>query len=163
VAGEGRLEMTRLAGEVDAKWCAHLMATSEPWLTLGRGLEASLRVVSDPDRETWIARRAGRRVGFITLNLKGAFVGYVQSIAVAEEARGQGVGSAILHFAEERIFREHANVFLCVSSFNDGARRLYERLGYRVVGVLEAFLVAGHDEILMRKTRGPILGGPALR
>jgi len=157
----GRLQIARLAGPEDAEWCAHLIAASEPWRTLGRGFEASLRAVSDPDRETWLARREGRRVGFITLNLKGAFVGYVQSIAVADEARGQGVGSEILRFAEERIFREHANVFLCVSSFNEGARRLYERLGYRVVGVLEAFLVDEHDEILMRKTRGPILGRTA--
>lgn len=151
------VEMRRAAGADDAEWCARLMAASEPWLTLGRGFEASLRVVSDPERETWLAWREGRRLGFITLNLKGAFVGYVQSIAVADDARGQGIGSEILRFAEERIFREHANVFLCVSSFNAGARRLYERLGYRVVGVLEAFLVAEHDEILMRKTRGPIL------
>ena len=155
--------MSRLAGPEDAEWCARLMAASEPWLTLGRGFAASLRAVSDPERETWLARRESRRVGFVTLNLKGAFVGYVQSIAVADEARGQGVGTEILCFAEERIFREHANVFLCVSSFNAGARHLYERLGYRVVGVLEAFLVAEHDEILMRKTRGPLLGAPTSR
>jgi ribosomal-protein-alanine N-acetyltransferase len=154
------LELARLSGPEDAEWCARLMAASDPWLTLGRGFEASLRLVSDADRETWLARQAGRRVGFVTLNLKGAFVGYVQSIAVPPELRGHGLGAAILRFAEQRIFRDHANVFLCVSSFNDEARRLYERLGYQQVGVLEGFLVAEHDEILMRKTRGPILAQP---
>jgi ribosomal protein S18 acetylase RimI-like enzyme len=49
-------------------------------------------------------------------------------------------------------------VFLCVSSFNDAARRLYERLGYAAVGRLPNFLVDGHDEILMMKSAGPWSG-----
>ncbi|MFN2443136.1 MAG: GNAT family N-acetyltransferase, partial [Thermoanaerobaculia bacterium] len=48
------------------------------------------------------------------------------------------------------------NVFLFVSSFNDGARRLYERLGYRVVGEVPDYLIPGASEILMRKTIGPL-------
>ena len=44
---------------------------------------------------------------------------------------GRGTGTALVAFAEERIFRDHRNVFLCVSDFNLGARRLYERHGYR--------------------------------
>jgi ribosomal protein S18 acetylase RimI-like enzyme len=55
----------------------------------------------------------------------------------------------------ERIFRESPTVFLCVSNFNTGARRLYERLGYEVVGSLRDFLVAGRAEVLLRKSRGP--------
>jgi ribosomal protein S18 acetylase RimI-like enzyme len=61
-------------------------------------------------------------------------------------------------FAERRILAETPNVFICVSSFNDGARRLYERLGYEVVGELKDYIVAGHSEILLRKTIGPLTG-----
>jgi RimJ/RimL family protein N-acetyltransferase len=43
---------------------------------------------------------------------------------------------------------------MCVSSFNPRARQLYERLGYEQVGVLRAFVVTEHDELLLRKTRG---------
>jgi [ribosomal protein S18]-alanine N-acetyltransferase len=43
-----------------------------------------------------------------------------------------------------------------VSSFNQGARRLYERLGYNVVGELTDYIVEGHSEILLRKTVGPM-------
>jgi ribosomal protein S18 acetylase RimI-like enzyme len=46
---------------------------------------------------------------------------------------------------------------LSVSSFNHRAQKFYERLGYRRVGELENFLVAGQSEILMRKTLGPLL------
>jgi ribosomal protein S18 acetylase RimI-like enzyme len=45
---------------------------------------------------------------------------------------------------------------MCVSSFNDGALRLYQRLGYQKVGELPDYIVAGHSEILLRKTIGPL-------
>lgn len=51
--------------------------------------------------------------------------------------------------------RESPSVFLCVSSFNAGAQGLYRRLGYTVVGELTDYLVRGHGEVLMRKSRGP--------
>jgi [ribosomal protein S18]-alanine N-acetyltransferase len=63
-----------------------------------------------------------------------------------------------VQFAEKRILRVSPNVFMCVSSFNVGARRLYQRLGYEVVGELSNFIVQGHAEILLRKTVGPTTG-----
>jgi hypothetical protein len=45
---------------------------------------------------------------------------------------------------------------MCVSSFNVGARRLYLRHGYEVVGELTDYIVEGHSETLLRKTFGPI-------
>jgi ribosomal protein S18 acetylase RimI-like enzyme len=155
-AREVPLEILPLAGQEDAEWCARTMSASEPWITLGRGYEESLKIVQHPEREVWVARHGGARAGFLILVLKGAFVGYLQTVCIGPEARGQGLGSALLAFAEERIFREFKNVFLCVSSFNTGAKALYERLGYETVGVLRDYIVRGHDEVLMRKTRGPL-------
>ncbi len=140
--------------DIDA--CARMMAASDPWRTLGRGVDACARSLSDPSRERWVARDGEGIAGFLILNMSGAFVGYIQAIFAAERARGTGVGTALLAFAEERIFRVSPNVFLCVTSFNEGAKRLYERTGYEVVGVLRDYLVRGYDEILMRKTRGPM-------
>lgn len=148
--------MRPLAGREDAEWCARVMSTSEPWLTLRRSYEQSLALLQNPEREVHVAWRAGERVGFAVLNVKGAFVGYVQTLCLSEAARGQGLGSQLLAFVEDRIFRDFPNVFLCVSSFNPRARALYERLGYATVGALREYVVAGHDEILMRKTRGPL-------
>jgi ribosomal protein S18 acetylase RimI-like enzyme len=42
-------------------------------------------------------------------------------------------------------------VFLLVSSFNAGARALYERLGYEQAGELPDYVIDGHSEILMWK------------
>jgi len=134
------------------------MAASEPWITLKRDFAASLRILRDESKERYVAHAGPEVAGFLILNMKGAFVGYVQTVCAAPAFRGRGVGSALMAFAERRAFRESPNVFLCVSSFNPGARRLYERLGYVYVGELPDYLAAGHSELLYRKSIGPILG-----
>ena len=152
------LTITGLATAGEAEGCAHLMATSEPWLTLARSYETSLGIVQDPTREVSVARQGASIVGFIILCMTGAFVGYIQTICIHPDHRGQGLGSRLVEFAEQRILRDAPNVFMCVSAFNRDARRLYERLGYRVVGELTDYIVRGHSEILLRKTSGPLTG-----
>jgi ribosomal-protein-alanine N-acetyltransferase len=140
----------------EAERCARMMANSEPWITLGRDYEASLKILTEPSREVFLAARDGEIVGFAILGMHGAFVGYIQSVCVAPEWRGKGIGSRLMAHAEKRIFSEAPNVFLCVSSFNKGAQKLYERLGYEVIGVLKDYIVSGHSEILLRKTIAPL-------
>lgn len=142
----------RLAGRAEAEACARMMAESEPWLTLGRGLAACLALMEDPAKESYVALEGGAAAGLLVLDLRGPFRGYIQSVCVAGALRGRGIGTALVRFAEARVFRVSPNVFLCVSSFNPGARRLYERLGYTLVGALEDFLVPGHAELLFRKS-----------
>ena len=158
LAGDGwRLSLRRLGSGREAEECARLMAANEPWRTLGRGYEASLQAVTRPDRETWVAvGDDGAVVGFVVLCLVGAFVGYLQSIAVREGWRSRGLGTRLVAFVESRVFRESPNVFLLVSSFNPRARALYERLGYAYIGTLRDYLVPGHDEHLLRKSLGPL-------
>src|SRR5439155_12657485 len=112
-------------------------------------------LLRDPAREAYVLAHGSELLGFLLLNMKGPFIGYIQIVCVRPECQRQGLGSRLVHWAEERIFRDSPNVFLCVSSFNRDARRLYERLGYTLVGELKDYQVAGHSEFLMRKTRGP--------
>jgi ribosomal protein S18 acetylase RimI-like enzyme len=156
VPDAGALDIRRLATREEAEACARMMAGTEPWITLRRDYDACLRVVLDETRERYVAYRDGRLAGLLILNVKGAFVGYIQTVCAAPECRGTGVGTELVRFAEERLFREFQNVFICVSDFNHGARRLYERLGFRLVGELADYVVAGHAELLLRKTRGPL-------
>ena len=146
--------LRRIESLEEAKWCAELMSSSEPWRTLGRSFAASLDIVRDATRETYLAMSGDERVGFVILSVVGPFMGYLQTLCIIRERRGQGLGSALLELAEERIFSVSPNVFLCVSSFNHDARRLYERSGYVYVGELADYLVEGHSELLYRKTRG---------
>ena len=134
--------------------CAWLMAASEPWLTLGRTVEAAFAGLQNPLKEVYVATHDSSLLGFLILDLQGPFPGYIQTVCVAAEARNGGLGTRLLEFAEARIFRDSPNVFMCVSSFNAGARRLYARLGYEEVGVLRQYIVPEHGEILLRKSRG---------
>lgn len=147
----------RALGHVDeARACAELMANSEPWITLRRSYRDSMEILSDPEREVYVALVGDQVVGFTILWMKGAFVGYIQSVAVWPAWRKRGIGSRLLAFAEARIFRETPNAFVCVSSFNPGAQRLYRRLGYEVVGELKDWIVPGYSENLMRKSIAPL-------
>jgi ribosomal protein S18 acetylase RimI-like enzyme len=152
------LAISPLQSEADARACARLMAASEPWITLGRSYETSLDIVGDRSREVYLARDDTGLAGFVILCMTGALVGYIQTICIDPSRRGQGLGSRLVEFAERRILKVSPNVFMCVSSFNLDARRLYERLGYKVVGELTDYIVRGHSEFLLRKTVGPLTG-----
>lgn len=134
------------------------MVNSDPWKRLGSPYAGLLRMLLDPERETYLILVEEEIAGFVVLQMKGAFVGYIQSIGVFPQWQGQGKGSQLLQFAEERVFAETPNLFLCVSSFNEGAQRFYARLGYERVGELRDYVVAGYSEILLRKSIGPLYG-----
>ena len=142
----------------DIEVCARMMECSEPWITLGRGYEAGLRILQDPTRERYLAAVDRGIAGFVVLVMQGALVGYLQTLCVATDKRGSGIGRALLEHAEAVVFARHPNLFLTVSDFNEPAQRFYERLGYERIGALRDYLVAGRSEILMRKSRGPIRG-----
>lgn len=149
------IEIKPLAKPAEAEGCARLMASTDPWLKLGRTYDACLQIVRDQSKEVYVARLGRAVTGLLIINMGGPFSGYIQTVCVDAEYRGQGVGSRLIRWAEERIFRESPNVFMCVSSFNEGAYKLYQRLGYEVVGELKDYLVRGHAEILLRKSQGP--------
>jgi RimJ/RimL family protein N-acetyltransferase len=150
------LEVDRLADASDVHECARMMAASEPWITLQRTAETLVPVISDPVKEVHLVRDADGIAAFIILDLRGLVNGYVQTICVRPDRRGGGLGAALLGWAETYIQQQSPNVFLCVSSFNPGAQKFYARLGYERVGVFREYVVHGHDEILMRKTIGPL-------
>jgi ribosomal-protein-alanine N-acetyltransferase len=152
----GELVIRGIDGEDEIGRCAELMVSSEPWITLGRTLEQATTILTSPTREVFVGLVDGEIAGFAVLVMRGLFVGFVQSLAVRPDLRGQGIGAALMEFSEEHIFKEFPNVFLAVSSFNTRAQNFYKRLGYEVVGELRDLLIRGETEILMRKTIGPL-------
>lgn len=140
------------ATEQERDWAASLMAGSEPWVTLGRGFEQCRKPCHDPDFQMFVARAGAQPCGFVLLQRRGvAGSPYIASIAVAEEFRGKGVGTRLLEFAEDLFRDESKHIFLCVSSFNERARKLYERYGYAAVGEFKDYIIPGASEILMHK------------
>lgn len=135
----------------DAEWCAQLMATSDPWLRLGRKYEDCLKRCVHPEYLLLLGWKNGERKGFLLLHPRGmAGSPYIAALAVAAEVRGEGVGTALLD-AAERAVPEARHILLCVSSFNDRARSLYESRGYGFVGELRDYVIEGASEVILHK------------
>lgn len=153
-----KLQMIKIipfSSDQDAMACAEVMHSTEPWITLGLTPEKALEISSDPVLERYMAMQGDERAGFILINTGAQFPGYIKILCVSPAFRGKGVGRMLMQFAEDRIFRDFPNMFLCVSSFNTRAQQFYKSLGFHVVGELTDYLIEGHSEILMRKTIGP--------
>lgn len=144
-----------LGGDGEARVCAGMMVETEPWITLKREFEQAFQLVSNPGVEVYVAQVGEALAGHIVVNMQGPFAGYIQALVVGTDWRGRGIGSQLVRFGEERIFRESPNVFLCVSSFNPRAQKLYARLGYERIGELKDYVITGASEFLMRKSIGP--------
>jgi ribosomal-protein-alanine N-acetyltransferase len=86
---------------------------------------------------------------------------YIQTIEVAPEARGKGVGSELLgriegsaHGADARL------IWLHVEATNNGAIRLYESHGYRCEGRKEHYYPHGHTALIYMKRMDSALNPP---
>lgn len=135
----------------DYEWCARLMASSEPWITLERDLPGCHAALVRPGTDLFVAWANQARVGFLLVASYGlAASPYIASVAVAEEAREQGVGSQLLDFAEQH-FAGRRHLFLLVSSFNPRAEQFYRRHGYEFIGELKDYVVKGKSELLYHK------------
>lgn len=96
------------------------------------------------------------RVGFPTPLASNAHVRQIQGLAVSDEARGHGVGRALIRAVVEEARRRGARrLTLRVLGHNTPARKLYESEGFVVEGVLpeEFFLEGGYvDDVIMGQT-----------
>ncbi|MGV9456035.1 N-acetyltransferase family protein [Streptomyces sp. NPDC003635] len=108
-----------------------------------------------------VAELGGRVVGYIRLAFptplaSNAHVRQIQGLAVADGARGYGVGRALVRAAVEEARRRGARrLTLRVLGHNAPARKLYESEGFVVEGVMpEEFFVGGAyvDDVVMGRS-----------
>jgi ribosomal protein S18 acetylase RimI-like enzyme len=95
-------------------------------------------------------------VPLLELEILAAGTWYVNAVATFPDARGHGVGSQLMEWAEHRASALGLRgTSLIVSDGNHGARRLYERLGYEEVArrpmVKDQWQSAGDNWVLMIK------------
>ncbi|WP_240982644.1 GNAT family N-acetyltransferase [Streptomyces sp. S3(2020)] len=112
-------------------------------------------------RDHLVAELDGVLVGYIRLGFPtplacNAHVRQIQGLVVAEEARGAGVGRALLRAVQEEARKLGARrITLRVLGHNAPARKLYESEGFTVEGVLpEEFLLDGAyvDDVFMGRS-----------
>jgi [ribosomal protein S18]-alanine N-acetyltransferase len=148
----------RAATGDDGEWAARLMAASDPWITLGRGLDHCRNACERPECELFMAHALGTRCGFALFNARGvSSSAYLAAIAVAPSWRSRGTGAALLEHCERQAALTSRHFFLCVSSFNMRAQAFYARHGYRQVGQFDDYVIDGASELLMYKR----VAGPA--
>jgi ribosomal protein S18 acetylase RimI-like enzyme len=99
--------------------------------------------IEDPDFRSDLSMMAyidGKPVGFITVGLMriaqlDQTVGWISQVGVGPAWRGRGVAAGLLAAVMESFKREGLTAAgLHVNADNPGARRLYERLGFKLAG-----------------------------
>jgi ribosomal protein S18 acetylase RimI-like enzyme len=112
-------------------------------------------------QDVLVAERDGVVVGWAKIEHPTPFpasehVWTITGLAVDPAAQGRGVGRALVEaLAEEAEARGARRLTLRVFAPNEGARRLYERCGFEVEGVLRGEFKTGDDyvdDILMART-----------
>ena len=138
--------------EVTAATGEDVAAVTELWVALAREQRAHgshLRAAENREQardlvaqyvhtgDCAVARSGGQPVGFVMFHVETGFFetdatrGVVDNLYVLPDRRGEGVGSALLDYAEDRL-RDAGADALAVEALwdNEAARRLYERRGY---------------------------------
>ena len=136
----------------DGEWAARLMAASDPWITLGRGLDQCRAACRRPECLMFVARAGAERCGFALVNPRGVSgAPYLAALAAAPAWRSRGTGAALLDYCESHAALTSRHFFLCVSSFNTRAQAFYARHGYRQVGQFDDYVIDGASELLLYK------------
>jgi ribosomal protein S18 acetylase RimI-like enzyme len=104
-----------------------------------------------PGADCILAEAAGKTIGFcITAREKG--LGYVITMDVLAEHRRRGIGSALLHEAEQRLASHGVlQIALETATGNDAAIAFWQRHGYRNVGLRKGYYPGGRDALAMLK------------
>ncbi|WP_370682311.1 N-acetyltransferase family protein [Comamonas sp. GB3 AK4-5] len=88
---------------------------------------------------TCVIEVEGRLVGYLqTLEEEGRL--YVQNIAMAEQAQGQGIGARLLQRLQFKAAGRGLPLQLGVFRSNTRAQRFYERLGFLQTGTTETHI-----------------------
>jgi [ribosomal protein S18]-alanine N-acetyltransferase len=155
---EEKITINITSDQAKFRLCAEMMSKTDPWITLGMDYENCLKAFDGSCKEIYVIEIMDDIAGFVILQVCGTFSGYIQTICISKNYRGKGYGTKLLEFCEKRVLKFSPNIFICVSSFNKGAAKLYYEFGFKLIGELESFVKEGFTELLLRKTVGPRVG-----
>ena len=132
------------AGDRDAIWdiFREVVAASDTYaFDPGMSRHDALGYWFQADTRTYVAESRGRILGTYILRPNQSGGGsHVANAAfmVAPDARGQGIGRAMAEhcLSEARLLGFRAMQFNFVVSTNDSAVRLWQKLGFKIVGTL---------------------------
>lgn len=141
----------------DIDRCARLMASSAPWTHYGISFDTARALWSRALQEgatVVVARQDDSARGFAWYVAHGGFnrSGYLKLLGVDQEARGSGIGGALLAYVERKTLADgQRDLLLLVSDFNVAAQHFYQAHGYREVGALADYVRPGIAELIYHK------------
>ena len=117
-------------------------------------------LLADMPESFLVAENGGKYVGYIMCKSEFGFSnfkklgfvkkGHVVSVAVLDEFRGDGIGSALVEEAFKGVKEKQCDeMYLEVRCSNTDAVRLYEKLGMSVLQRLKSYYRDGEDAYMM--------------
>jgi ribosomal protein S18 acetylase RimI-like enzyme len=138
----------------NAETLGQALAAMPPWSVIGWPAElltaGFLRQRPSVSRFELVVE--GELAGIVAIQDPFLHGPYLQILAILPGFQRRNLGLAVLQWMEREARRGEARqLWLCVSTFNNGAKAFYERFGFEAVTVLEKLATEASDELLMRK------------
>ena len=89
-------DIRMIYNKMEKQSCAEIMAESEPWITLGITYKQIMDTLNDELNEVFAVYVENEIIGTIVIQTKGAFSGYLKSIALKESWRGNNLGKKMM-------------------------------------------------------------------
>jgi len=106
---------------------------------------------------TWVARRGDAPVGFACVHLVNQTSADLCAIAVEEEARGLGIGRALLAHVERSVVRAGLwEIRLHTAQANLSGLELFLKCGFRLEGRMPRFYRGVYDACALTKRVGSV-------
>ena len=119
-----------------------------PWIDL-------LATLSFNNIVRFKAERRRELVGFVAGDIKRyQNIGWIATICVHPEVRGQGIGKVLLEQCEHAMGMPKIKLSVRIS--NQAAIEMYYRAGYQKAGVWKRYYKGGEDALVMEKNILPI-------
>jgi len=132
-------------------------AAIDPWLSYefsANTLSAFLSNERD-GRHRFLISEGEETAGIVIVTVPWLFGPYLHFLGLLPKYQDKGIGTEVMTWFEAEAQGHFRNLWICVSDFNKGAVRFYERFGYLHAARLDGLVVDGRNEILLRKRIGP--------
>lgn len=96
----------------------------------------------------------GERVGFLHLGSRGGKIDWLEDLFVLPRRQRKGIGTQAVRLAEQIVREYSQSMYIEAAAWNEGAVRLYKRLGYdclNTISVRKDF--PGHEYDVVRTER----------
>lgn len=136
-----------------AETIAAMLAAQEPWRSLGYRTDALARYLTraDPGLHRFVVFRGESLAGVVCIRWPWLRGPYIELIGFDPQARGRGLGGAVVDWMEAEVRGSAVNLWAFVSEANTSARRFYAARGFVEVAPVPELVAPGHTEILLRK------------